>query len=135
MDEMATIKKGYKTITFWMTVLLSLSSVITALAGYIPAKVSLIITVVLTCFYNLLRAVQNAQVPGVTQWWKSTRLWSGAFAIILAALISIRDGGVSAPWIGSAIGVLTAIIAASQAIGAQQPKENLPSDSPPPSAL
>lgn len=131
MEETKTIKKGYKTVTFWMTILLSLSSVVTSLAGYIPTKLALIITVILTCLYNLLRAIQNAQIEGVTVWYKSTRLWSGALAILLAAFVSIRDGGISAPWVGSVIGVLTAVIAAAQAIGAQQPKTDLPSpDSP-----
>lgn len=132
MNDIATIKKGYKTFEFWLSVLLSLGSVVTALAGYIPAKAALIATVVIGCLYNLIRAVQNAAVPGVANWYESTRFWIGILSIVMTALMAIRDGGISAPWIGASIAVITAVMGAAQAIGAQQPEQPSPNPVLPP---
>lgn len=134
MEETKELKKGYKTIEFWVAVLVPLTSIVASLNQYIPAKVSLVISAVLICAYNFLRAIQNSQVSGVEVWYKSTRFWSGAFGIILTAFISIQDGGINAPWVGSTIAFLSAVIVFCQKLGAQQPTPNLPGDSPPPKA-
>lgn len=128
-EDVKEIKKGYKTISFWATVLLSLTSVVGSLQGYIDPKISLIITVFLGCTYNILRAIQNSQIEGVTPLIYSTRFWTGILTILLASLTSLKDGGIAAPWVISGISLIGGIMTLAQAYGLKEPEK---SANPPP---
>jgi len=120
--EIKKIGAGWKSISFWVSLLGSLLALVGAVAGFVPASVSLIVTTVLTMFYNILRAVQQAGQPGVDPIFQSTRFWMGILGIISASLVSLQAGGVNPAWAQTAIGLIGAIMAGAQSLGAQQPQ-------------
>jgi ABC-type amino acid transport system permease subunit len=112
------IKKGWKTLGFWATVLGSLISVATAVAGFIPGSLALMITTGLTVAYNLVRSFQNAGTDGVTPIVQSTRFLTLIVGILSAGLLSLKSGGIDPHWVEAAIGILAAVGAACQSLGA-----------------
>lgn len=119
--EVKKIKAGYKTVTFWISLVGSLLALAGAASGFIPATVSLIITTILTAIYNILRSLDQATQPGVDPIFQSTRFWIGMLGQFSAALLALQSGGISAPWIVTAQSILAAIMAAAQGVGANQP--------------
>jgi hypothetical protein len=122
VNDVKQIKSGYKTLTFWVTIIGGLISVCSALAGFIPPTIALIISTALGVLYNIVRALQNAGVDGVTPVAQSTRFLVMVAGIVYAGLLSLKAGGVDPKWVETAIAILGAIGAASQSLGAQQPK-------------
>lgn len=126
VNEAKQIKAGYKTVSFWVTVVASISSLVAALTGFIPVTAGLIASTVITVAYNILRALQNAGVDGTTPVFQSSRFWVGILGIVLAGLTQLKTGGIDPKWIESAIAIIGAVMAGSQSLGANQP--NPPSD-------
>lgn len=123
LTEVQQAKEKYKSISFWMTVIMSLSALASSLMGYLPPKIGVALTITIGCVYNVLRAIQNAQIEGVTPLIYSTRFWCGLVSIFSGALIALQDGGISADWIKSAIGIMGSVMAIAQAVGSIEPKK------------
>jgi hypothetical protein len=121
VTEVQTIKAGYKTIGFWVTVFGTLVSVVASLTGFIPATLAVIISTSVTVIYNILRALQNANVEGVKPMFRSTRFWVGIGGILAAGIEALRAGGISAEWMTVATTVIAAVMAAAQSVGSNQP--------------
>jgi hypothetical protein len=126
VGELKQIKTGYKTVSFWVTLVGSLVSLGATVSGFLPATYALIITTVLTAGYNILRGIQNAGVDGNTPITQSTRFWMGLLGIVANALTSLQTGGVNPQWLLSANAFIAAIMSAAQNIGATQPDPNAP---------
>jgi hypothetical protein len=121
VTQVSEIKKGYKTISFWVATLGSLITFAGAIQGFIPATVSLIVITALTCVYNILRALEQANQPGVGTLGQSTRFYSGLLGIVLAGLTSLKTGGVDPKWVEASIAFIGTIMTVAQSLGAQQP--------------
>lgn len=121
VTQVKEVKKGYKTTGFWLTLIGGFLSLVGSFAGFIPANVALIITTVLTMFYNIIRALQNTNVPGVEPLFQSTRFWVGIMGIISNAIVALQQGGVNPEWFVMLNTILAAVMAGAQNLGAQQP--------------
>lgn len=130
--EVKTLKSGWKTVGFWVTVLGTLVTIGTSLAGFLPASTALIISTVLTVLYNIVRSIQAAQVEGTTTWYKSTKFYVGLLGIVAAALEAFKTGGINPAWMVSASGLIGTIMALSQSVAASNPSD-ASTVAPPPS--
>lgn len=119
--EVKNIKSGYKTLGFWATIIGGFVSLVAGLAGFIPATTALIVTTVLTAAYNIIRSIQNSNVPGVDPLFQSTRFWTGILGIVSNSVVALQQGGVNPEWLVTLNGILAAVMAGAQNIGAQQP--------------
>lgn len=124
VEKVKEIKKGYKTLGFWISVFASIVSVATAIQGFIPASTALIIVVAANVLYNMLRAFQNSEVTGVEPVLTSTRFWVGILGLVSAGLIQLQAGGVNPEWVTVSLSIIGAIMTAAQAVGAQQPEDS-----------
>ena len=126
INEGKQISTGYKTLAFWATVLITIGSAITALAGIIPAVPALIAGTAVTLVYNIIRAFQNADTVGVTPVFQSTRFWTGILSIVSMAIVSLQTGGINPAWLASLSGLIGTVMAMAQNLGAQQPDPVVP---------
>jgi hypothetical protein len=120
-DEFKTVKSNWKSPAFWFIVLGTFGTLAALVQGIVPAMTSLIITTTLGVLYNVGKAVEDAQKPGVNPPLTSTKFWVGILAIVSAGLIQLKSGGLQAEWVTSAIALIGSIMAAAQAVGANQP--------------
>lgn len=123
VEEIEKSKDKYKTVQFWMSIVLIVSSIVASANGLIPPKIALILTITLGSIYNALRAIKNTQIEGVTPLLRSTRFWVGFISIVSAWLIALQDGGVSSDYLKTAITVMGGIMTICQAVGLKQPEE------------
>lgn len=123
IGEIKDVKRGYKTVHFWATVLGILGVIALKLTSVMAPHVAIVLVAALAALYNIARALEKADVVGFRPVFKSTEFWVGVGAIVTTALSNLKSGGVDAPWIESAIGLLAAIMAAAQNLGQQQPPE------------
>ena len=121
--QVKQVKAGWKTPGFWVAVLGTLLALAGAVSSFIPATAALIVSTVLTLGYNVLRAYQNAAVPGVCPPFQSSRFWVGVLGMASASIMALQQGGVNPEWFTVAISILGAVMAAAQSIGAQQPEK------------
>lgn len=121
INQVKGIKAGYRTLGFWITLVGSLVSLAGATSGFLPVTTALIITTALTAGYNILRSLQNADAPGTQPVFQSTRFWIGILGIVSNAIASLQAGGINPEWIISANGIIAAIMAGAQSVGAEQP--------------
>lgn len=56
-------KPGWKTTEFWATVLVALSTTISAVAGILPTEYAVVATAVATAAYSIARAITKANDP------------------------------------------------------------------------
>lgn len=124
--EVKTIKTGWKTVGFWVTVLGTLVTIPAYISGFIPATTALIISTILTILYNIVRSIQAAQVEGTTVWYKSTKFYVGILGILAAGFDSFKTGGINPAWMVTASGLIGAIMALSQNVAASNPSDVSP---------
>jgi hypothetical protein len=120
--EVKELKTGWKTASFWVSILGTIGTITALVVGYIPATTALIATTAITVLYNLARAIENAQMAGTTPWWQTTRFWVGVLGIVSAGLAALQQGGINPAWIEGSISFIAAVMAAAQSVGAQQPR-------------
>jgi len=119
VGKLKDLKTGWKTLPWWISIVASLATVAASIGGFIPATTAVIVTVAVTFVYQVLRAIENAQMNGVAKWYVSTRFWSGLLAVISTALLSLQTGGIDPKWVGSALAVIGMIMGVSQNVGGQ----------------
>lgn len=130
VEEIEKSRDKYKTVQFWMSIVLIVSSIVASANGLIPPKIALILTITLGSIYNALRAMKNTQIEGVTPLLRSTRFWVGFASIVSAWLIALQDGGISSDSLKTAITIMGGVMTICQAIGLKQP-EPLEQTAPP----
>jgi hypothetical protein len=113
------LKTGWKTLGFWVSVVATLATLATAVAGFLPANIALIVTVAITFIYQTLRAVENTQMASTAPLLLSTRFWSGILAIAATALTSLKAGGISPHWVEAALTLIGIIMTGAQNVGGQ----------------
>ncbi len=93
------IKRGWKTLPFWVTFLGSILSALASFKGLIPPLIALFIVTGLTVVYNVLRGLLKAEEDGTRPTWKSTEVWMGVLGQVSSGLLALQAGGVTAPWL------------------------------------
>jgi hypothetical protein len=115
------VKRGYKTVSFWLAVCSSAVSLIGALNGLIPATTAVIIITGLTFTYNILRGLEKVDEVGVRPVIQTTEFWVGILNSAANGIISLQSGGISAEWLTVAQTVIVFAVGAAQNIGSRQP--------------
>lgn len=114
-------RKKYKTIPFWLTIIGSLTSIVAALNGLIPATAAIVATTILTAAYNILRGADKMDQVGVKPPLRSSEFWIGALGIISTAIVDLQTAGVSGQVLTIANLVIGAAMSVAQNLGAIQP--------------
>ncbi|HEX9504290.1 MAG TPA: hypothetical protein VF974_08320 [Patescibacteria group bacterium] len=115
--ELKDIKSGWKTIPFWVTLTGSLVSLGAAIQGFIPGTIAVVIITSLTVIYNILRGLIKADVNGVRPVFQSSEFWAGVIGILSDGILTLKNGGVSAPWMTTASTILATVMASAQNLG------------------
>ena len=118
--------KGFKKISFWVTLLGSLLSYMAALKELVPPTYALIITTVLTAAYNILRGMDKAVDDNPTKpWYRTTEDWLGIGAQIQNAIVTMQTGGVSTDFMLKMNTILTAAMMVGRDLAHVEPKDVL----------
>jgi hypothetical protein len=132
--DLKAIKSGWKTVSFWVTLLGSLISLAAAVKGFIPANYSLMITTALVTVYNVLRGLAKADSSAVTgPMWATTEMWMGILGQVNAGILALQQGGINAKWETTAAAVIAVAMAFSRDLRALDPKD-LPQVPPAPAS-
>jgi len=110
LGQVTQAAAGYKTLSFWVTLLGSLITYMAALKEIIPPTAALVITSVLVAVYNVARGVEKGGLTGVKPWYKTTEFWLGLGGQASNAMVTIQTGGVSTDTLVKANGILTALM-------------------------
>lgn len=124
ITELKTVKSGWKTISFWVSVLASLLALVAALQGVIPGSVALVITTGITLIYNILRGAIKSQVSGQSPFFQTSEFWLSLLTGISTAIVALQTGGINPAWFKEAllaISVIGGSLAAGQNLAGQQP--------------
>jgi hypothetical protein len=122
--QLKQIKSGWKTLSFWVTLIGSLVSLAAAVKGFIPAEYSLIITTALVTVYNILRGLAKADSAVVTgPIWTSTETWMGILGQASAGILALQQGGINAKWMTVAASVIATAMTLSRDLRAIDPKD------------
>jgi len=121
INEVRQVKSGWKTIPFWVSVLGTLLAVVASLKGLIPATSALVITTVLTMFYQILRGATKADLTSTKPVFQTSEFWLGVLSQIANALTALKTGGINPTWLATASGLVAAAMAAGQNLAGQQP--------------
>lgn len=124
-DQVKGIKRGWKKVSFWVSFLGTLLSVVAALSGVLTPYISLIINTTLTLFYNILRGLDKADEVGIRPIVQTTEFWQGAMGEASNAIVALHTGGIDPAWLHTAEMLIAMGMAAAQNLAAQQP-EKLP---------
>lgn len=122
IEEIKTLKSGWKKVSFWLSVLSTLLSVAGALSGVIPPNVSVIINTVLTAFYNVLRGLDKSGEPGIRPPLQSTEFWQGILGEVSNAVVGLKAGGVDPQLLHTCEAIIAGLMAVAQNLGAHQPE-------------
>lgn len=125
-ENVKTVKSGWKTLAFWVTLLGSLGSTAAALNGVIPPQVQLIVTTALTTLYNVLRGLQKAEEPEVKGTFRTSELYLSALGEVQKGLVAIQAGGINPEWVSASAIVVAAALGAGQNLAARDVKKEAP---------
>lgn len=131
LDQVKEVKRGWKTLSFWVTLLGSLASTASALSGIIPPQAQLIATTVLSAFYNMLRGLQKAEESTVRGVARSTEVWMGIFAEVQKGIVALNTGGINPEWMTTMSTINMMAMAAGQQLASLQPKPVTPVENTP----
>ena len=126
VKQLKGVKRGWKTLAFWITLLGSGLSTVGALTGIIPPIAQLAATTALTVVYNILRGAKKQEEAGVRGPFRTTELLVTSLNEIQKGIVAAQAGGINPEWFTMAHAISSMIAAAAAAAGqsmaAQQPK-------------
>lgn len=126
ISQIGGVGRGYKTFTFWFTVVGSLLALVGVLTGFLPGIVGLCITTGLTVIYNILRGLEKADQEGIRPVLKSTEFWVGFLNSIGNGIMALQTGGINAEWLTAAQSIIAAAIGMAQNLASHQPDFVIP---------
>lgn len=121
ISQLSHVKRGYKTLSFWITLLASLGSFAGSIKGVVSPEISLIVTTALTALYNILRGLEKADEPGTRPWYKSTETWVGIGAQVQNACLAIKEGGIQESHLAAAAIVIGGVMSMARDLSNIQP--------------
>lgn len=120
--QMGEIKRGWKSLAFWVTLLGNVLGVLASVKGILPATAVVIGGAALTSLYTILRGAQKTEESGVREWWKTTEFWLSVGTSLSGGLVSVQQGGVNPAWIASANTVLAGVLGIARDLAHKEPK-------------
>ena len=108
------VKRGWKTIHFWVSLLGSGIALAASIKGFIPADVSLIVTAVLVASYNVMRGFDKTDESIPHPPLRSTEFLMGLLAQRSNAVLALQQGGVSSTHLAIAGTVLAGAMSIAQ---------------------
>jgi hypothetical protein len=122
-NDIKEIKRGWKTLSFWLVLIGHLGSLVAAAQGVLDPKLALILNTILAVLYNILRGVNKSQEEGVREWWKTTEVWMSVGSQLSAGSLALQQGGINPAWLVTASTVLNAVLALSRDLSHKQPEQ------------
>jgi len=108
------VKRGWKTIHFWVSLLGSGIALVASIKGFIPADISLIITTVLVGSYNIMRGFDKTDESIPHPPLRSTEFLMGLLAQLSNAVLALQQGGVSSAHLAIAGTILAGAMSIAQ---------------------
>ncbi len=121
INEVKTLKSGWKSWQAWATIFGSLLSLAAVFEGVLPKSTALIIVVALTFLYNIFRGAAKADVPSQKPFFKTSEWWITVGTYAMTAITMLQTGGVNPNWLATAGIVLGMAMGAGQNLAGQQP--------------
>ncbi len=121
--DLKEIKRGWKTVTFWLVLVGHLGALAGAAQGALDPKMALILNVALAALYNILRGVTKSQEEGVREWYKATEVWLGICSQISAALMTLQGKGIDPAWMATALAILNGVMVFCRDMSHKQPEK------------
>lgn len=121
VNEVKDVKRGYKTVGFYVTLLGTLGTLAAALSGYLSPVAALEITTALGVAYNLARGAAKMDEVGVRPVLGSTEFWIGVLTSLSNGLVALKTGGINPQWAIEAQGMIGVAMTTAQSLGATQP--------------
>lgn len=119
VSQLKEAKAGYKTVSFWVTLLGTLLALIAAIKAVIPATTALVAITVITALYNVLRGLDKAGTDTNRGTFRSTEFWLAILGEASKAIVALQTGGVNPAWMASLSTIVAAAMAAAQNLSAQ----------------
>jgi hypothetical protein len=126
VKDMGDIKRGWKTLNFWLTLVGNVIALSAAIKGFIPAVAALVVMTLLTALYNILRGAQKSQETGVRAFWKTSEFWLAVGAEISKAVLAVQQGGVNPAWLASLSTFMAAIMTIARDMAHKEPDQTTP---------
>jgi hypothetical protein len=121
--ELQGFKRGWKTLSFWVTLLGSLGSLAASVQGFLPAEYALIINTVLVTLYNILRGADKALESSSRPTWLSTEVWLGIVGQLNNGVLALQQGGVNEKWVMTSAAILAAAMSLGRDLANLEPEE------------
>jgi len=121
INQVKWARAKYKTIPFWISLIGSLTAIVGAFQGLIPATTAVVITSILGALYNILRGIDKTDMVGVKPLLRTTEFWIGALAVVGNSLVEMKTGGVDSQLLTTAQTIVAAAMAAAQNLAANPP--------------
>lgn len=122
VGQVKEIKRGYKTLAFWISLFATLTTISGVLTAHISGITALLVFTSIGVVYNVLRAFKKADEAGIRSPWVSTEFWMGLITIVGNGFVALQNGGYMAPWVITGSAIVTAFMSVSQNVGAAQPE-------------
>jgi hypothetical protein len=123
VNQMGEIKRGWKTLSFWVVLVTNLLALIAALKGLLPAGLALILLTAVTAVYNILRGAQKSHEEGMRSWFKTTEFWMGVGTEISKAFVALQAEGINPAWMGTTSTILAGVMTISRDLSAKSPSK------------
>jgi hypothetical protein len=121
--DLKEIKRGYKSVAFWLVLVGHLGALAAAAQGALDPKIALIANTVLAVLYNVLRASTKSQETGVREYWKTTEFYITVGSQLSAGLMALQAGGLDAKWITVSLAVLNGVAVFGRDMSHKQPEK------------
>ena len=121
VNQMGEIKRGWKTLSFWVTLAGNLVTLAVTLKGMVPAIAGIVAMTALTAVYNILRGAQKSEEAGVRAWWKTTEFWMGIGTEAIKGITVLKAGGVNPEWFGFTSAVLAGAMTIARDLAHKEP--------------
>jgi len=127
VGELKGVARGWKTVSFWVTLFGSLGSLAASVQGFLPPEYALLINTALVTVYNVLRGLNKADDMSSRPTWQSTEVWMGIMGQLNNGVLALQQGGVNEKWVMVSAAVLAAAMTLSRDLSNIEPTPAKPS--------
>lgn len=123
VGEVKDFKRGWKKLSFWVTLFGSLGALAASVQGFMPPEYALLINTALVTIYNILRGADKAMEASSQPTWKSTEVWMGLMGQLNNGVLALQQGGVNEKWVMASAAVLAAGMSLGRDLANLEPDE------------
>ena len=121
--DLKEIKRGWKTVSFWLVLVGHLGALAAAVQGSLDPQTALILNIALATLYNMLRSISKSQEAGVREWWKTTEVWVGIGTQLSAGLMALQSKGINPSWMAVSLAILNGVMVFGRDMSHKQPEK------------